>query len=39
MSINSEVNSRYCPVAKVREVPSTSNIVGWNMIALVVLGN
>jgi len=29
----------YCPVAKVREDPSTSNIVGWNMIALVVLGS
>ena len=31
------MQSRYCPVAKVREDPSTSNIVGWNMIALVVL--
>ena len=35
MSVYLEVHSRYCPVAKVREVPSASNIVGWNMTALV----
>ena len=32
------IRGPFALLSKVREVPSTSNIVGWNMIALVVLG-